>query len=318
MRVFMAKPASARNGGARSSRFGEIRAFRDSSSEHRKRCIESAGSLTATIARMCGRTSLKASPEEIAEAFGLREPPDWTPRYNIAPTQPIPIVRMNRAGDARELHAVRFGLVPFWEKSAGGARHLNARVETLFTARPFAAAARRRRCLVVADGFYEWAGPSARSPEPKSAPRAPYHVHFVGDAPFALAGVWERWTSNDGEVVESCAIVTAPARGVIAPLHDRMPLFVPRESYPAWLGAVLPRDAANDAEAAALAHTLAESTPPWVATPIARYVNDPRHEGPECLAPPEPATPASAGPSAAESLPLFGADEVPARRSRRR
>lgn len=270
---------------------------------------------------MCGRTSLKASPEEIAEAFGLSEPPEWNPRYNIAPTQSIPVVRLNRAGDRRELHALRFGLVPFWEKTATGARYLNARVESLFTARPFAAAAKKRHCLVVADSFYEWKGREGAGKR-GAAPRTPYRIHFEGDTPFALAGVWDRFTGSDGEVIESCAIVTAPSSGVVAPIHDRMPVFVPREAYAEWLRA---EPDTGGGDPAALVRQLAEAPPPWIATPISRYVNDPRHEGPECFAPPEPgdAVQEVGGASSAArggTLALFDADgdrPPPPRRARR-
>lgn len=220
---------------------------------------------------MCGRTSLKASPEEIAEAFGLDAVPDLSARYNIAPTQPMPVVWRGRESKKRELHLVRFGLIPFWEREpTSAARHVNARAETVLTARPFAQSAKKRRCLVVCDGFYEW------KHEEGKKKRVPYRIHFEGDAPFALAGVWDRWVAPDGEVVESCAIVTGPARGVVAPLHDRMPLLVPRERYDAWLD--------REHDPAALLHEMTEATPAWTADRISAYVNDPRHEGPECFA----------------------------------
>lgn len=222
---------------------------------------------------MCGRTSLKASPAEIAEAFGLDEEPELTPRYNIAPTQPIPIVVPKPEGaerPGRELHVVRFGLVPFWDKSAGG-KHINARMETIFDKRIFAEAVKSRRCLVVVDGFYEW----KREGKGASAKSQPYRIHFAGDVPFALAGIYERWSTKDGEVVESCAIITGPSHGVVAELHDRTPLVVPRREADAWLS--------READPRAMLDSFAASSPPWVIDAASRYVNNPRNEGPACL-----------------------------------
>jgi putative SOS response-associated peptidase YedK len=225
---------------------------------------------------MCGRTSLTSSPDDIAEAFGLDEVPDLAPRYNIAPTQPIPIVVLTRDG-GRELHEVRFGLVPFWDKDmSSSARHINARVETVLTKRPFAEPIRKRRCLVVADAFYEW----KNEPGPRGARKAvrqPYRIHFEDGAPFAFAGVYDRWRTKDGEVIESCSIITGPSRGPVAELHDRMPLVVPKDGYAAWL------EPESDAEAMLAA--MVESTPEWRVDRASRYLNDPRHEGPACIDP---------------------------------
>jgi putative SOS response-associated peptidase YedK len=251
---------------------------------------------------MCGRTSLRASPVELADAFGLDHVPDLTPRYNIAPTQPIAIVMRARGSEKRELHEVRFGLVPWWGKDASGAaKHINARVETIFEKRPFVDPIRKRRCLVVVDGFYEW----KRFEKGTKRPSQPYLIHFQGDAPFALAGVWDRWVSTDGEVVESCAIVTGPSKGGVAELHDRMPLVVPQESYEAWL--------ARDADPATLLETFKNASPAWQIDAVSRFVNDPKHEGPECIAPAN-----DDGALEAEPLPLFaGISESTTAKARR-
>lgn len=229
---------------------------------------------------MCGRTSLKATPAEIAEIFGLDDVPALTPRFNIAPTQPMPVVLLGRESHARELHEVRFGLVPFWEREAKGARYLNARVETVATARPFAESLKKRRCLVVVDGFYEW--------KKEGKLRLPYRVHFEGDQPFALAGVWDRWKSKEGDVVESCAIITGPAQGAIASMHDRMPVFVPPEAFAAWLGECAD-ESSGDAKAppVELLHSFTSSIPRWTLDPVSTYVNDAKHEGEACIAPPD-------------------------------
>jgi putative SOS response-associated peptidase YedK len=182
---------------------------------------------------MCGRTALTTSPEDLREAFGLAETPQLVPHYNVPPSQPVAVVRVLRhdrsrppaAAGARTMDLLRWGLVPAWAKDIKLGHKLSlARVETAATTPAFRDALRRRRCLVVVDGFYEWKR-SAASARVRSQP---FFVFRADRAPFALAGLWERWVSSDGEVVESCAILTQPARAPVDAVHDRMPLVVER------------------------------------------------------------------------------------------
>jgi putative SOS response-associated peptidase YedK len=176
---------------------------------------------------VCGRYELHANPAAIALAFGLEYPPEIHARYNIAPMQQVPIVRVNAAG-ARELQQVRWGLVPRWAKDPSiGARLINARAETVAVKASFRTAYRWHRCLLPADGFYEWTA------TPKG--KQPVHIGMRDGAPFGLAGLYERWLSPDGEPLDTCTIVTTEANALLRPLHDRMPVIVPPEAYARWL-----------------------------------------------------------------------------------
>jgi putative SOS response-associated peptidase YedK len=224
---------------------------------------------------MCGRTTLTCSPDELREAFDLEVVPPMRPRYNVAPTQPIAIVRRPRV-----LELVRWGLVPpFAHEPGEGGVHVNARAETVHTSPTFRHAFAKQRCLVVVDGFYEWkpdgtltVGPRGRRRKPH---KQPFHLRRADGKPFALAGIWERWIAPDGEVVESCAIVTCDARGVVAELHDRMPVLLEKGSYATWLHGT--PDAARA--------LLAPRDPQLVAVPVGTAVNDARFDDPRCLEP---------------------------------
>jgi putative SOS response-associated peptidase YedK len=174
---------------------------------------------------MCGRFELHTQPAAIALAFGLAHPPEIAARYNIAPTQTIPIVRVNAAGE-RELVQLRWGLVPRWAKDPSiGARMINVRSET--AAARLRYAFRKHRCLVPADGFYEW--------RRVASGKQPMHVARVDGEPFGMAGVYERWLSPDGEVLDTCTILTTEANALLRPIHDRMPVIIPPEHYARWL-----------------------------------------------------------------------------------
>jgi len=177
---------------------------------------------------MCGRYELHTHPAALALAFGLAHPPAIAPRYNIAPMQDVPVVRGSRTGE-RELAQVRWGLVPRWAKDPSiGARMINARAETLAEKPAFRTSLRRHRCLMPADGFYEW----------KAVPGAgkqPYHIGMKDGALFALAGLTERWLSPEGETLDTCTIVTTQANALLDPLHDRMPLIIAPADYERWL-----------------------------------------------------------------------------------
>ena len=176
---------------------------------------------------MCGRYELSSHPDVIALAFGLPRVPELRARYNIAPTQPIPVVRVDRNGE-RELVEMRWGLVPHWAKDVSiGARMINARAETVATSGAFRHAYAHHRCLVPANGFYEW--------QKGAAGKVPHHVGMPDARPFALAGLYEHWRAKDGEVVTSVAIVTTEAAGEVRGLHDRMPVIVSEHDYGRWL-----------------------------------------------------------------------------------
>jgi putative SOS response-associated peptidase YedK len=178
---------------------------------------------------MCGRFELHTNPAAIALAFGLPHAPDLQPRYNVAPTQLIPVVRQNAAGE-RELVQVRWGLVPRWAKDPSvGVRMINARAETVADKPAFRNAFQRHRCLVPADGFYEWrTGPTGKQP---------MRIARVDGQPFGMAGLYERWRSPDGEVLDTCTILTTHANALLATLHERMPVIVPPLQYARWLDA---------------------------------------------------------------------------------
>jgi putative SOS response-associated peptidase YedK len=216
---------------------------------------------------MCGRTALTASPEDLVAAFGLDEAPALQPRYNVPPSQPLDALRM--APGPRRLERLRWGLVPGWASDPKiGNKLALARAETVTTASAFREAVRRRRCLVVVDGFYEWKRDGKAS--------WPYFAHAPGRRPFTLAGVWDRWVSRDGEVIESCAVLTRPALGPLAAVHDRMPLVIEPELRERWLD-----PQRHDVEPL-LEEAMARS-PSLVVHPVSLHVNDPQHDDPACF-----------------------------------
>lgn len=217
---------------------------------------------------MCGRFTLTRSAAEIAEHFGLAAAPALAPRFNVAPTQRVLVVR--EVQGTREAAALHWGLVPFWaQHPRDAAKHINARVETLAERPAFREAAEHRRCLVPADGFYEWRG--ARGV------REPFHIALAQGELFAMAGLWERWQPRDGAALESVAIVTTAATPSLAPLHDRMPLLVDPEGYDAWLD-----PSARDV-AAVLARLPAARGAALRLRRVSTRVNDIRNDDPRCL-----------------------------------
>ena len=186
---------------------------------------------------MCGRYTLTSAPEAIRALFGYAEQPNFPPRYNIAPTQPIAIVRL--VDGKRQFALVRWGLLPSWVKDPKAfSLVINARGEGVLDKPAFRAAMKRRRCLIPADGFYEWQKAGER--------KRPFFVHAKDGKPLAFAGLWESWQGPNGEEMETAAIVTTRANKALLPIHERMPVIVPPEAFDLWL------DATNvDAETAA-------------------------------------------------------------------
>ena len=175
---------------------------------------------------MCGRYTLTSSPEALRTLLRYAEQPNFPPRYNIAPTQPIPIVRLVEG--QRHFALVRWGLLPSWVKDPKTFTLLiNARGESAAEKPAFRAAMKRRRCLIPADGFYEWQAAGER--------KRPFYVHAKSGKPLAFAGLWETWTGPNGEELETAAIVTTHANRTLAAIHERMPVIVPEEAFDLWL-----------------------------------------------------------------------------------
>ena len=222
---------------------------------------------------MCGRYEVHTPVEELARRFGAaltEEAALLPPRYNVAPSLRIPAVRMRH--ERRELSALTWGLTPSWSKSLSAAKPINARAETIFDNPMFRLAVRRRRCLIPADGFYEW----QRSP---AGGKQAWHVGMIEGGLFALGGVWDYWAQEGAEPVLSCAIVVTDANPLMAKIHDRMPVIVARENYAHWLdphltdpGAILPMLTPYPADE-------------MRAYPISARVNSARNEGPDLIQP---------------------------------
>jgi len=219
---------------------------------------------------MCGRFTLTAKPHRLREHFGLSAvPDDLVPRYNIAPSQPV-LVIPNRT--QRVLRPARWGLIPHWATAASaGNRMINARADTLATRPVFRTALERRRCLIPADGFYEWKGAGTRQ-------RAPFYVRRRDGEPFALAALWDVWRPRDAEPVASCTIITTDPNDLVAELHDRMPVILAPDAYDAWLD---PSPLHPDA----LLPVLVPCPSEWLeAYPVSSAVNSADRDEPACIA----------------------------------
>lgn len=177
---------------------------------------------------MCGRYSLTTPAESVRRLFDYGDRPNLRPRYNIAPTDEVPVVRLARDGGARELVMMRWGLVPWWaEDTKIGAKTINARAETLARKPAFRDAFRERRCLVAADGFYEW--------RKEGKLRRPFRITRRDHGPFAFAGLWDHFTPAEGAPIVSFTIITTEANALLRPLHGRMPVIVGADDHRTWL-----------------------------------------------------------------------------------
>ena len=220
---------------------------------------------------MCGRFILKTPAQDLAETFGATLFPPLAPRYNIAPTQPVLIVRASVEAGAREASMVRWGLVPSWSKEIRSAPLINARSETAATKPSFRSAFRRRRCLIPTDGFYEWRAEGKR--------RQPLHIRLRDSRSFAFAGLWESWQAPDGEIVESCVILTTEANELMRTIHDRMPVILDPTDYEPWLD---PTAQQSESVQPLLRQFPAER---MEAYEVATVVNNARNETPACIDP---------------------------------
>ena len=226
---------------------------------------------------MCGRFTLTQPPDTIARHFalGAAAPRAAKPRYNIAPTQTVCAVRVNAATGARELIEPRWGLIPSWSRAPAGSGLVNARAETLATKPAFRESFRSRRCLIPADGFYEWQAAGGR--------KQPWYIAMEDDSLFAFAGLWDAWRAPGGNTVLSCVIVTTAPNERLRAVHDRMPVIVPPADYDTWLGA-------------SVAETLAPLLRPYPSAalrmhPVSSLVSRPENDLPACREPlPDAAT----------------------------
>lgn len=220
---------------------------------------------------MCGRFTITLAADEVHEQLELGElPRDWQPRYNVAPSQPVAAVT---DAQSRKVERLRWGLVPFWAKDVAiGNRLINARSETAAEKPSFRQAFAQRRCLILADGFFEW-----QRPKEKKFPSIPYHFHRADRGAFAFAGLWERWRSPEGEELRTCTILTTSANGVVAPVHDRMPVILSGADLWAWLNPAKPE------ELKALLKPYPESL--MDSYPVSRVVNNPSQDVPDCIVP---------------------------------
>jgi putative SOS response-associated peptidase YedK len=214
---------------------------------------------------MCGRFIQSTGGQHLAERFGLPTAPALTPRYNVAPSQSVQAIRMKEPSQ-REAVALRWGLIPAWSPEPRTAYStINARAESMADKPTYRQAFRQRRCLIPADGFYEWRKVGSR--------KQPYCIAPADGRPLAFAGLWERW-ERDGQVVESCTILVTAANTLIAPIHDRMPVILDLTAETRWLDPTVTDPAALH--------------PLWVPCPserlrlwpVSSQVNNPRHEGP--------------------------------------
>jgi putative SOS response-associated peptidase YedK len=178
---------------------------------------------------MCGRYRLSRRKQLVEEYFGaVSDEPEWEPRYNIAPTQPVVVIRQHPAEPIRTLSLIRWGLVPSWASDPSvGARMINARSETASLKPGFRDALKLRRCLIPADGFYEW--------KRTGNARQPYCFEVNEGKLFAFAGIWEAWSNAAGSVMETCSILTTTPNAVTSAVHDRMPVILDRDNYDLWL-----------------------------------------------------------------------------------
>lgn len=218
---------------------------------------------------MCGRFTLtELQPDVLTTVFEVGgDLPPLAPRYNIAPTQPVATVLREPADATNRLVLLRWGLVPSWSKDLSiGSRLINARAETIHEKPSFRAAFKRRRCLILADGFYEW----QKQPD---GSRQPLFITLVERGPFAFAGLWERWIHpQSGGELDTCAIITTEPNALMASIHNRMPVILPREQYAHWLD---PREQDPGALLPLLVPYPAEQMQAW---PVSRRVNSPAQD----------------------------------------
>ena len=224
---------------------------------------------------MCGRYSLQTPADILAKQFHLAKVPSISPRYNIAPAQPIAIVRIPAPPDDRVCVLVRWGLLPSWAKDPSiGNRLIIARAETVSEKPAFKGPFARSRCLIPADGYYEW-----QREDRLGRRKQPFYIRLRDGRPFAFAGLWERWTGPDEKVIESCAILTTEPNESLKAIHDRMPVILDHKDYDQWLDPYIRQTE--------LLQLLLRAYPDeeLTAYPVSLRVNDPSHDDAGCIEP---------------------------------
>jgi putative SOS response-associated peptidase YedK len=218
---------------------------------------------------MCGRFSLRVPADQIAKHFQLEEVPNITERYNIAPSQMVATIYAKEATN-RQFEWMRWGLIPSWAKDEKiGYKLINARSETVTEKPAFRSAFKSRRCLLMADGFYEW--------QKQGKKKQPYYFQMRDASVFAFAGLWESWNAPDGELVQSCTLLTTTANALVQPVHERMPVILSPESYEVWLNAQLK----DSEELLPLLKPFSEDK--MMAYPVSSVVNTPANDRRECI-----------------------------------
>jgi putative SOS response-associated peptidase YedK len=219
---------------------------------------------------MCGRFTQTFSNSDIESAFNLANVPEIEPRYNIAPTQQVATILRSDPESDREFKELRWGLIPSWAKdSKMGAKLINARAETIAEKPSFRSAFQRRRCLILASGFYEWQRQDNR--------KQPFYIQLKDSQPFAFAGLWSTWQPIDGEAMNTCTIITTEANEVMQPIHDRMPVILESENYDLWLDPTVQKPEF-------LQSLLTPINSGKLKTyPVSTKVNNPRNDSSECL-----------------------------------
>jgi putative SOS response-associated peptidase YedK len=221
---------------------------------------------------MCGRFTLTIDPTSLQEAFPWAViADDLIPRYNIAPSQPVAVIP--NTGD-NTLAMYKWGLIPSWSKDPSiGDRMINARSESLAEKPSFRNPFRRRRCMILADGFYEW----KQAPGMKT--KQPMYIRLQNGSPFAFAGLWELWMSPEGSEVRSCTIITTQPNSLLEPIHNRMPVILPQDAYQEWLSV-------EDRQPTQLNGLLVPyPASEMIAFPVSRMVNSPQYESPDLIKP---------------------------------
>ena len=223
---------------------------------------------------MCGRYTLHHKPEEIEERFDVEPVEEYlAPRYNIAPSQIIPVIRQSLSDDnLREMAGCKWGLIPFWSKDPKiGNKMINAKAETIAEKPSFRQAFAKRRCLIPADGFYEWQ-------KRGKSPSQPFYVRRRDGGLFAFAGLWEAWRTPEGETLETCTIITVEPNELLSKIHNRMAAILKPEDEAVWI------DPKSKVDELSLLLRPYDSDD-LEAIPVSRAVNSPAHDSPECIAP---------------------------------
>ncbi len=221
---------------------------------------------------MCGRFTLTVDPGQLQEAFPWVEfPVDFPARYNIAPTQPVAVVPND---GKNRLDFFNWGLIPFWAKDPKiGYRLINARAESIAEKPSFRGSFKYKRCLILADGFYEW------QTQPGTKAKVPMYIHMKDRSPFAFAGLWDNWHSDDGSEIRSCAIITTQPNELVEKIHNRMPVILPKDGYTDWI-----KEGENEPE---VLKSLLRPYPgdEMAAFPVSTQVNSPQNDTPEVILP---------------------------------